>query len=98
MCLYSIILAIVLVMMRAKKLLVGYDLTEIGRKRAKRIIRLHRLWEAYLFTCLDIQAENVHKSAEEMEHIITPELEEELVKLLGDPKKDPHNQDIPESS
>ncbi len=98
MCLYSVVLAIVLVMMRAKKLLIGYGLTEIGKKRAKRIIRLHRLWEVYLFTCLDVQAGNVHKSAEEMEHIITPELEEELVKLLGDPKKDPHNQDIPERS
>ena len=74
----------------------GCVLTDLGNKKAERIIRLHRLWEVYLFTCLDVQAENVHKSAEEMEHIITPELEEELIKLLGDPKKDPHNQTIPE--
>jgi len=92
------VLFVVLAMMRAKGFLKGYTLTELGSKRAKRIIRLHRLWEVYLFTCLDVQAENVHKSAEEMEHIITPELEEELIKLLGDPKKDPHNQVIPEKS
>ncbi len=96
MCLNSALLGIVLFMMRAKGLLERYSLTEVGAKRAKRIIRLHRLWEVYLFTCLDVQAENVHKSAEEMEHFITPELEEELVKLLGDPKTDPHNQEIPE--
>ncbi len=90
------LLWIVLEMMRVKKLLKGYCLAEAGSKKAKRIIRLHRLWEVYLFTCLDVQAQNVHKSAEEMEHIITPELEEELIKLLGDPKIDPHNQEIPE--
>ena len=96
MCLYSIVLAPVLFMMRSKGLMDGFRLTEQGAKRAKRIIRLHRLWEVYLFTCLDVQAEHVHKSAEEMEHFITPELEEELVLLLGDPKTDPHNQEIPE--
>lgn len=88
----------VLTMMKIKKLVAeskGFYLTKEGEIKAKRIIRLHRLWEVYLFTCLDVQAENVHKSAEEMEHIISPELEEELTELLGDPKKDPHNQVIP---
>jgi manganese/zinc/iron transport system permease protein len=92
------ILWIVLTMMKIKKLVGeanGFYLTKEGDKKAKRIIRLHRLWEVYLFKCLDVQAENVHKSAEEMEHIITPELEEELTQLLGDPKKDPHDQLIP---
>lgn len=92
------VLWIVLIMMKIKKLVAesnGFYLTKEGEIKAKRIIRLHRLWEVYLFKCLDIQAENVHKSAEEMEHIITPELEEELTDLLGDPKKDPHDQIIP---
>ena len=92
----GLFLGIVLLMMKVKNFLKGYSLTDIGVSKAKRIIRLHRLWEVYLFTCLDVQADNVHKSAEEMEHIITPELEEELIKLLGDPKIDPHNQEIPE--
>ena len=70
-------------------------LTELGKKRAQRIVRLHRLWEVYLVTQLDVLAEDVHRSAEEMEHRITPELEAELVTLLGDPKKDPHDQEIP---
>ena len=73
-----------------------YSLTEDGAKQAKRILRRHRLWEVYLFTCLDIQAGSVHKSAEEMEHILTPELEEKLAHLLKDPKVDPHNQTIPD--
>ncbi|MBM3193999.1 MAG: ABC transporter permease [Chlamydiae bacterium] len=88
----------VLTMMKLKKLVAesdGFYLTKDGNIKAMQIIRLHRLWEVYLFKCLDVQRENVHKSAEEMEHIITPELEEELTELLGDPKKDPHDQIIP---
>jgi manganese/zinc/iron transport system permease protein len=69
-------------------------LTKEGYLRATHIIRLHRLWEAYL-VFLGQGAEKVHHSAEEMEHIITPELEKELSELLGDPKEDPHAQPIP---
>ncbi len=69
-------------------------LTKEGNVRATHIIRLHRLWEAYL-VFLGQGAEKVHRSAEEMEHIITPELEKELSELLSDPKEDPHAQPIP---
>lgn len=69
-------------------------LTKDGKVRAMRIVRLHRLWEAYLVS-LGQGVEKVHASAEEMEHIITPELEKELKEILGDPKKDPHAQPIP---
>jgi manganese/zinc/iron transport system permease protein len=69
-------------------------LTKDGRLRAAHIVRLHRLWEVYLVS-LGQGAEKVHRSAEEMEHIITPELERELSELLGDPKQDPHAQPIP---
>ncbi len=69
-------------------------LTEDGWIKASRIIRLHRLWEAYL-VYLGQGADKVHRNAEEMEHIITPELEKELTELLQDPKQDPHQQPIP---
>lgn len=69
-------------------------LTKDGRIRAAHIIRLHRLWEAYLVH-LGQGVEKVHRNAEEMEHIITPELEKQLSELLGDPKQDPHAQPIP---
>jgi manganese/zinc/iron transport system permease protein len=72
-----------------------YQLTQDGIHRASHIIRLHRLWEVYLCDYLGVGAERVHKSAEEMEHMITPELEKELTALLKDPKIDPHYQPIP---
>ncbi|MBU6383856.1 MAG: metal ABC transporter permease [Verrucomicrobia bacterium] len=71
-------------------------LTDDGAKKAASIIRLHRLWELYLTEELGVQAEKVHRTAEEMEHIITPEMEERLTRLLENPKHDPHHQPIPE--
>lgn len=75
-----------------------YGLTNDGRQRAGKIVRLHRLWEVYLAHYLGVGGERVHRNAEEMEHIITPELEEELIRLLNNPKKDPHQQPIPQKN
>lgn len=72
-----------------------YRLTHDGQHKAAHIVRLHRLWELYLVDYLGVGAERVHHSAEEMEHVLTPELERALTKLLRDPKSDPHHQPIP---
>ncbi|MBB65155.1 MAG: ABC transporter permease [Waddliaceae bacterium] len=75
-----------------------YQLTGQGRQRATHVVRLHRLWELYLVDEIGIGAEKVHRNAEEMEHIITPNLEKRLSELLKDPKVDPHQQPIPPST
>lgn len=75
----------------------SFKLTAAGLNRGAAIVRLHRLWEVYLVH-LGQGREKVHHSAEEMEHILTPEMEKELTLLLGAPKKDPHHQPIPEPS
>lgn len=72
-----------------------YQLSPSGQIWGAKIVRLHRLWEVYLVDYLGVGAEKVHKNAEEMEHILTPSLEKELMELLKDPKKDPHHQPIP---
>ena len=72
-----------------------YVLTKEGAARAAHVVRLHRLWEVYLANYLGVGAERVHPNAEEMEHIITPELEKELTDLLQHPTHDPHFQPIP---
>ncbi|MCB9223478.1 MAG: metal ABC transporter permease [Crocinitomicaceae bacterium] len=59
------------------------SLTDSGKKESKRIVRLHRLWEQYLLKKTTIDSDHVHSGAEAIEHIITPELEKELVKELG---------------
>ena len=71
-------------------------LTKDGRVKAGSVVRLHRLWELYLTQQLGVKAQQVHRNAEEMEHILTPELEQRLTRLLSNPKHDPHQQPIPE--
>lgn len=71
-------------------------LTADGHKKATSIVRLHRLWELYLTEELGFDVEKVHRTAEEMEHILTKEMEERLTRLLENPKQDPHQQPIPE--
>lgn len=72
-----------------------WSLTSSGLKEGKRLVRIHRLWEIYLTTHLNIAPDHVHEDAESIEHIITPELEKELEKTLGYPQKDPHQKNIP---
>lgn len=83
--------------MRAKGWIKENQLTSRGRERAQRLVRLHRLWEVYLVH-MGQGLDRVHHSAEEMEHILTPEIEKELERLLSNPKKDPHHQPIPRGS
>jgi manganese/zinc/iron transport system permease protein len=72
-----------------------WRLTEAGKIRAQRVVKIHRLWELYLTTYMHIAADHVHEDAETIEHLLTPELEEQLEKLLGYPKVDPHQSEIP---
>jgi manganese/zinc/iron transport system permease protein len=72
-----------------------YTLTADGRQAAMRVVRLHRLWELYLNVRMNIAQDHVHNDAEAIEHIITPELEEALLKELNYPSLDPHASVIP---
>jgi len=72
-----------------------YGLTATGKSEATRVVRLHRLWELYLNERMNIAPDHVHHDAEAIEHIITPELERELLKDLDYPELDPHRSEIP---
>ena len=78
-----------------KKKGLTWSLSEKGILEAKRIIRIHRLWELYMERFMQIQSDHVHESAESIEHIMTPQLEAELLQLMGKPKEDPHQRTIP---
>ncbi|RAV99631.1 metal ABC transporter permease [Pseudochryseolinea flava] len=73
----------------------GWTLTEEGKLRAQRVVKIHRLWELYLTTELRIAPDHVHDDADTIEHLLTPELEAELERILQFPKADPHQSEIP---
>lgn len=72
-----------------------WQLTPDGSRQGARITRLHRLWEVYLTDYVQIAPDHVHDDAESIEHVLTPELEEELERLLNRPASDPHERAIP---
>lgn len=71
-----------------------WKLSTDGRKRAKAILRSHRLWESYLTLKMNYKADHVHPGAEAVEHLISPELEKLLEKELDKPERDPHQKRI----
>jgi len=75
----------------------GWYLTEAGVKEARRVVRLHRLWELYLHRRMQHAPDHVHNSAEAIEHILTPEVEQQLLAELDHPLIDPHESPIPYS-
>jgi len=71
------------------------QLTVAGRQLAKSLVRSHRLWESFLGENFDLPLDHLHEPAEQIEHFIGPQLQEELASLLETPKQDPHGRDIP---
>jgi len=74
----------------------GVNLTIEGKKTAALIIRKHRLWEVFLFEKLNFNWDEVHDVAEQLEHIKSPKLINEIDALLGFPTVDPHGDPIPD--
>ena len=74
----------------------GLELTESGRAAARRLIRSHRLWEAWLTRNAGIAPDHVHDTAMRLEHVTDVPMMDRLVEEIEDPGKDPHGRSIPE--
>ena len=73
----------------------GASLTGEGRAEALRLVRRHRLIEAFLLEHLGYPWEEVHGEAERLEHAVSDEFTERLAEMLGHPGRDPHGDPIP---
>jgi len=74
----------------------GASLTKGGEKIALSILRKHRLWETFLVEKLNFSWDRVHEIAEQLEHIQSDELVDNLDAFLDFPKTDPHGDPIPD--
>lgn len=72
------------------------SLTNSGRSIALRLVRKHRLWETFLHRHMNFSWDEVHEVAHQLEHIHSPKLIRELDNFLGNPKRDPHGDVIPD--
>lgn len=75
----------------------GVRLTADGRRIALRMLRRHRLIEAYLVARLGYTWDTVHDEAERLEHAVSDRLVERIAQALGNPRFDPHGDPIPDT-
>jgi DtxR family transcriptional regulator, Mn-dependent transcriptional regulator len=73
----------------------GAQLTPLGIKEARHVIRRHRLVELFLARVLGIDWSEVDAEAERLEHAISPRIEQAIAAHLGEPLEDPHGHPIP---
>lgn len=76
----------------------GATVTEAGEEIALELIRKHRLLETFLTKQLGVAWPDVHEEADRLEHHISDRFADRLADLLGNPRKDPHGEPIPDSN
>jgi putative ABC transport system ATP-binding protein len=71
------------------------QLTPGGSRRARDVVRRHRLAERLFTDTFAIEDSEAHNQACKFEHIISPELDQRICTFLGHPKTCPHGNPIP---
>jgi len=76
----------------------GVSLTKLGQLTAATVVRKHRLWEVFLVEKLNFSWDEVHDVAEQLEHVKSEKLINELDAFLEFPTHDPHGDPIPDKN
>ena len=71
------------------------QLTDAGTRRARDVVRRHRLAERLFKDTFAVDDSEAHNQACKFEHIISPELDQRICTFLGHPKTCPHGNLIP---
>ena len=72
-------------------------LTRTGTELAELVVRRHRIAERFLTDMLGLSWAEAHTEAGKWEHVISPAVEEAMVRVLGEPTTCPHGNPIPGS-
>jgi manganese/zinc/iron transport system permease protein len=73
----------------------GYALSSAGRRKARDLVRSHRLWESFLQRHLPLPADHLHATAESLEHVTDGRMRADLAAATDRPTHDPHGKRIP---
>jgi len=71
------------------------ELTDLGRDRAVSVMRKHRLAERLLLDVIGLEWQDVHVEACRWEHVMSEQVEQRLIALLGHPQTSPYGNPIP---
>lgn len=73
----------------------GLRLTDAGAAEGLRLVRTHRLIEAYAHSVEQVPISELHEVAERREHEVSAAHVEDMARMLGEPASDPHGHPIP---
>lgn len=73
----------------------GIRLTDLGLKEVSRIIRNHRIFETYVYRLLSVSLDEACECARRVELYLSDKIVDSMCRILGHPKRCPHNKDIP---
>jgi DtxR family Mn-dependent transcriptional regulator len=76
----------------------GVSVTIDGARLARRILRRHRLWEVFLVEHLQMDLQQAHGNACELEHATSDEVIERLAQYLSHPTVNPEGDPIPDAA
>ncbi|MEO5988658.1 MAG: metal-dependent transcriptional regulator [Candidatus Eisenbacteria bacterium] len=71
-------------------------LTHEGEREALRVVRRHRILEAFLVRVLGLDSSVVHEDAEVLEHHVSDRVLDAIDRLMEHPSEDPHGHLIPD--
>jgi DtxR family Mn-dependent transcriptional regulator len=71
------------------------ELSVLGRQKAVRVMRKHRLAERLLVDVLNLEWEYVHEEACRWEHVVSERVERKILALLGEHRESPYGNPIP---
>ena len=71
------------------------ELTPGGRLKALHVMRKHRLAERLLSDVIGLEWEFVHEEACRWEHVMSEQVEQKLIEMLGNPTESPYGNPIP---
>ncbi|BDZ44807.1 metal-dependent transcriptional regulator [Naasia aerilata] len=71
------------------------ELTQGGRLKALHVMRKHRLAERLLSDVIGLEWEFVHEEACRWEHVMSEQVEQKLIEMLGNPTESPYGNPIP---
>jgi DtxR family Mn-dependent transcriptional regulator len=74
----------------------GFHLTQRGERMARTLVRRHRLSERFLTDVLGMSWDVAHEEACKFEHVISPDVEQKLAEMMGNPSTCPHGFPIPD--
>ncbi|WP_405324386.1 metal-dependent transcriptional regulator [Methanobrevibacter sp.] len=84
----------------AKKEYVNIDdgfvnLTENGERLGRSLVRKHRIAEKVVADLFLADMEEMEELADQIEHVMSEEVEDNICRILGNPENCPHNNPIP---